>query len=524
MLPIKPPSAGNIYASDVDVSLGQALSAQWDQAITENPSVAIYRMWTGRNKDDHISFDEARQRVRDAGLDGKLEVSSLRQPSSSEIDLLIERKQDELRRQDILSRSDDGGLAGLAKFGTSFVANAIDPINIGASFVPVGGQLRWAQAAKASAFAGRRFAGRAAIGAVEGATGAALVEPLIYASKMQEQADYDLYDSFLNVTMGTVFGAGLHSSFGAAGDAYRAARKIDQPWTKAQSVPTPEQAVSRDVDVDDIAAIVDSVEAPHGDIGPAAKTAASLTIDEAEQVYRAGLGQLMDGRPLDVEPLLSAFDQKTSDGFSIKDLDPQYFEPAQKIDDLIAAEQMRERATALSQPEVAAKNAAKLAERRALLEDAKKLQTENKPLTESHIEAIRQAAVGKALDEGLPVPDRYTPADMKRIASANRGKFNQIQVNKRRDLATQEAAAKAKAAEEIAARPLEVKQTSTMTEEIARLENEIGEIEKAINNQLEAIGHTGDDAEVKAADELMQKAERWGKIAETAQLCVLRGG
>jgi len=62
--------------------------------------------------------------------------------------------------------------------------------------------------------------GRLATGAAEGAAGAAMLEPLVYGAAKQEQdEDYSLYNSLMNIAFGTVFGGGLHVASGAIGDA-----------------------------------------------------------------------------------------------------------------------------------------------------------------------------------------------------------------------------------------------------------------------------------------------------------------
>ena len=59
---------------------------------------------------------------------------------------------------------------------------------------------------------------RAGVGAAEGFVGAAVVEPIVLLAAEAEQADYGLYDSFMNLTFGTVLGGGLHSGLGAISD------------------------------------------------------------------------------------------------------------------------------------------------------------------------------------------------------------------------------------------------------------------------------------------------------------------
>jgi len=98
-----------------------------------------------------------------------------------------------------------------------------DPINIGASFIPIYGQARFARSiAKAkgmnvkSAKAFRNT--RLKRGVIEGAGGALIIEPLVYGVAQRIQADYDIYDSFLNVAFGSVIGGGLHVGAGKLKD------------------------------------------------------------------------------------------------------------------------------------------------------------------------------------------------------------------------------------------------------------------------------------------------------------------
>lgn len=131
-------------------------------------------------------------------------------------------KRDELRRRDILDRASQTTGAALARMGASFVAQAADPLNIAMSFIPVVGEARYArllQLAGSSAF--RRAAVRGAVGAIEGAAGAALVEPLVYAGYQARGQQYDLWDSLANVGYGAALGGGLHSIGGAGFDAVR---------------------------------------------------------------------------------------------------------------------------------------------------------------------------------------------------------------------------------------------------------------------------------------------------------------
>ena len=131
------------------------------------------------------------------------------------VDYIVERKNLENSRASILARGPNSKMAKgfffLESLGTSF----LDPINIGASFVPVVGQAKFASMVARS---GKNIA-RMKKGAVEGLVGNIAVEPIVYGVAKSLQSDYDLYDSFLNVTFGTVLGSGLHVGAGKLKDA-----------------------------------------------------------------------------------------------------------------------------------------------------------------------------------------------------------------------------------------------------------------------------------------------------------------
>jgi hypothetical protein len=209
------------FQSETESSLEDTLGATAEQAFSELPSTSIYRfakLASAQNGTDRIDAETARQRVKDAGLEGRLTVPDTGIASGA-LDIMMERKHDEVRRQDVLSRAPSGFGPGAAKLGTAFAASMLDPLNVGLAFVPVVGEARYMKyLAQARGVIGRT-AVRAAVGATEGATGAALAEPFVYTAKTQEQADYGFQDSLLNVAFGTVLGGGLHAVPGAIGDA-----------------------------------------------------------------------------------------------------------------------------------------------------------------------------------------------------------------------------------------------------------------------------------------------------------------
>ncbi len=140
----------------------------------------------------------------------------------SVVNIMVDQKEKELERQSIIQRGpkgswnplDGGFYVGAAKLATGIGVSFLDPINIGVSFIPVFGQANFARVATATSFRTARLAR----GAVEGAVGATLVEPLIYGVAQKIQADYDLVDSFMNIGFGSVIGGGLHVGAGKLKD------------------------------------------------------------------------------------------------------------------------------------------------------------------------------------------------------------------------------------------------------------------------------------------------------------------
>lgn len=211
-------------------SPGEVLEAQFGQAFELNPIASGIRrdaLSYARDVGRQLSADEARARVKAAGLDGALTIGDqgITEPA---LDILIERKRTERKRQDILGRSPGGIGLEAAGLAVQFGASLLDPANVALSFVPVVGPARyarWLAAAGEGAMGAAGRAGiRAGVGAVEGAVGAAAIEPWIYQGQVEQQADYSGVDSLYNIAFGGLFGGGLHVIGGAGVDLYRWSR------------------------------------------------------------------------------------------------------------------------------------------------------------------------------------------------------------------------------------------------------------------------------------------------------------
>jgi GNAT superfamily N-acetyltransferase len=164
-----------------------------------------------------VAPDDAKQRVKDAGIEGQVPLNQY--PSgmrSDTLQILIDANVAKMRRQTIIQQAD--GWA--PQLGGMLVGSLIDPVNVASAFIPVVGEARYAQLlARAGGTLGRTGI-RLGVGAAEGAVGAAVVEPLIYAGQQQWRNDYDAYDSLLNIAGGAGFGALLHGSAGLAKDVF----------------------------------------------------------------------------------------------------------------------------------------------------------------------------------------------------------------------------------------------------------------------------------------------------------------
>lgn len=124
------------------------------------------------------------------------------------------QKREEIIRQDVIARGPGGVLPTTARFGAMLAGAAIDPLNIAASFIPVVGQARYA------GLVGRfgKTQARAIRGMTEGAVGNAAIEPFVYGLAKQQQMDYTLADSAINIALGGFLGGGLHLGAGKISD------------------------------------------------------------------------------------------------------------------------------------------------------------------------------------------------------------------------------------------------------------------------------------------------------------------
>ena len=215
------------YQTTLKESLGAVAADNWEL----NPAMATFKNWQ-IYKAKSISEEGERSprnqpilRVNRDKLNKQYSSLGLyfeQDEYKSVVDIMVDNKIEENERKSIMSRGPQGSFnplsggfyVGAAKLAVGIGVSFLDPINIGVSFIPVVGQARFAQIA---ARTGLKTA-RAVRGAVEGAVGATILEPLIYSTAQKIQADYDLVDSFMNIGFGTIIGTGLHVGAGALKD------------------------------------------------------------------------------------------------------------------------------------------------------------------------------------------------------------------------------------------------------------------------------------------------------------------
>jgi hypothetical protein len=218
-------------------TLGETLGAVAEDAWNFNPlpsAIRFFELEANRNEDTNeplISKDELNKKY------SNLDLFFDQDEKQSTVDILVNRKTLERERQSIIARGPEGSFnpfnsgfyTGGAKLGTSLVVSLADPINIASAFIPVVGEARFASLVARQGLT----KARGIRGVVEGAVGAAAVEPIVLTAATAEQADYGLMDSFLNITFGSIIGGGLHVGAGALKD-FRTRRAFEDRIEEAR--------------------------------------------------------------------------------------------------------------------------------------------------------------------------------------------------------------------------------------------------------------------------------------------------
>ena len=220
-------------------TLSESLGATYEETINFNPAYRLYK--------DYQMSDAKNQSIAEGVLPVNKDVLNKEYADvgvyfendeyQSVVDIRVAQKKEENERQSIMQRGPEGSwnpfsggfYVGAAKLAVGIGGSFLDPINIGASFIPVFGQSRFLKLLAQPSMTLPRA--RAIKGAVEGSFGAAIVEPIVYSSAQRVQADYSLVDSFMNIGFGTILGTGLHVGAGKLKDV-RTAKKFQEQLIK----------------------------------------------------------------------------------------------------------------------------------------------------------------------------------------------------------------------------------------------------------------------------------------------------
>lgn len=417
-----------------DVVTGQfdAAEAAFNQAMFENPTNAARRInELNRAQDGDIispaypaygieerraepetpllSADQARARVKESGLAIVIDETGIREGA---LDILIRRKREERERQLVLENAPGSTLP--LQLLAGFAASAVDPINVASAFIPVVGEARYASMLANAGTRAARFGVRARVGAMQGAVGAAVVEPLILMASEQDQADYGMADSLMNVAFGTVLGGGLHATGGLISEMRRARLVDDIPVEAPEAIDVPDaapafqrnplaEAIARSDDAPMVALRQSFERAIQADRQRLVEEARSQAIDEFANTLTEELEEIVSGRLPNAGTLKK---EQAAIANQLQRLDEQ-FKPL--------AKQFQAQRMSRKQAERAAREA---------IEQERSQLTAQRDDIASRLDGNRQAELARAdlakISRG-EVPERYTQAIEARVEQMMQG-------------------------------------------------------------------------------------------------------
>jgi len=216
----------NYLFDETPTSFLESFGANFSLMTDYNPTWGLYREARRRkaaeDDDEIIPVGELNKKYAELGLFFE------KDEPRGYVNLLVEKKKDELKKQQIVQRGPQNIFAKSSYFISGIGAAFLDPINIGASFIPVVGQARFLN--NVARYGVTRA--RMLKGVQEGFVGNVAVEPLSYVSANQEQRDYTAANAITNVMFGTVLGGGMHVTFGKIGDMYKKYTGKENIYTK----------------------------------------------------------------------------------------------------------------------------------------------------------------------------------------------------------------------------------------------------------------------------------------------------
>lgn len=557
-----------------DVATGQldAAEAAFDQALFENPTTALRRINELRTAEEgqivqqaHPAYnvpevraepetplltpEEARKRVADSGLDITVDNTGIREGA---LNILLERKRAERERQVVLQNAPSSTVP--IQIAAGFAASAIDPINIASAFIPVVGEARYAAALGRATTTAGRFAARARLGAVEGAVGAAVVEPLVLYASAQDQSDYDLTDSLANIAFGGVLGGGLHGAGGFISD-LRKTRVLDDVVKEVSTAPdgttvprrAPYELALQRGDDDPMLVLRESLDkAVEADRPRIAEAASRQATEELLPTFRAELEEVAAGRLVNVADLKA---EQAGIAKRIEALDETF---------QVRAKEFQSQRMSRKQAEQAARN--------AIAEERKSLSERDAEIAGA-LDTNRQAELARAdlgrMSRG-EIPERFNQRIAERSGKIASGFELRDTARIRAEAApwqVRQNALKAAVSQAVTGRPIDVEAIFDLADPIKRADAmaslkkpaqravdqeaelssrtvdesvqadrpvDLEQAEKALADELELTQEMADQAGLdlapflKEADEQIADAETYAAAYRAAALCQLR--
>lgn len=200
---------------DFGYSQAEVTSAVTGMTLDESPMLSLSNAiklgnLSSSTESQLLSQEQANSMAQELGFSLDVPSEGIRE---SAFNFLMDRKKEKARRELALSSEANEGRT-MKNIGLSIVASFADPLNIATAFVPAVGVAKLAKtsATVAKAFTvggqGTKLSLRGV--AAESVAGAALAESIVLPSQRYLQSDYTMYDSLINVGVGTAFAGLLH--------------------------------------------------------------------------------------------------------------------------------------------------------------------------------------------------------------------------------------------------------------------------------------------------------------------------
>jgi hypothetical protein len=184
------------------VSKSMVWSAVMRESFNDNPEVVAYRLYQGV-KNEHFEHDNISiEEFQSKGYDKLFLWDS--NMSHDEAERIYKRKINEQVNNYIISLGKGGAVEDVGKFIAMVLPSFVSPTNLALSFIPIGGQARWAMLA---AKYGQKM--KIAQYATSSAVAQAGFEPFLKIADFYEQSEHSLGDSMMNIAAAGVFGGAI---------------------------------------------------------------------------------------------------------------------------------------------------------------------------------------------------------------------------------------------------------------------------------------------------------------------------